>query len=209
MLHRNIHLSVNPPGPHYVTVKEDYLYYHYGCDDVQDQGWGCGYRTLQTLCSWVKFQQKATRDVPTISEIQKALVEMGDKPKNFDGSREWIGSFEVSICIDFFFNVPCKIVHIRSGIELEDHLVALESHFNTFGSPIMMGGDTDNSSKCILGVCFKPKSLLILDPHCYDKNPTVDHVIGGGLIKWRMMDTFLESSFYNLCLPQLKCKNKQ
>eukprot|EP00038_Savillea_parva_P000458 m.96261 g.96261 ORF g.96261 m.96261 type:complete len:342 (-) comp10152_c2_seq1:78-1103(-) len=27
-------------------------YYHYGCDGIQDHGWGCGYRTLQTIVSW-------------------------------------------------------------------------------------------------------------------------------------------------------------
>lgn len=33
--------------------------------------------------------------VPSIREIQAALVDMQDKPRSFLNSRQWIGSFEV------------------------------------------------------------------------------------------------------------------
>ena len=33
--------------------------------------------------------------IPSISEIQKLLIEMEDKPSSFLGSRDWIGSYEV------------------------------------------------------------------------------------------------------------------
>jgi hypothetical protein len=36
-LHRNVHLSIKPPGQNYVTVKGDYIYYHYDCDGTNDQ----------------------------------------------------------------------------------------------------------------------------------------------------------------------------
>ena len=29
-----------------------YDYWHYVCDNFDDRGWGCGYRTLQTIASW-------------------------------------------------------------------------------------------------------------------------------------------------------------
>ena len=45
------------------------------------------------------------RDVPSIFGIQNALVEAGDKSACFCGSREWIGSFEVCICLDIFYGV--------------------------------------------------------------------------------------------------------
>ncbi|XP_022256586.1 probable Ufm1-specific protease 2 isoform X1 [Limulus polyphemus] len=112
-------------------------------------GWGCGYRTLQTICSWVhheqninasfkEFPERKTGPVPTIQEIQKALKTMGDKPDSFVGSREWIGSVEVAMCIDFFYNVSCKILHLRSGSELKETVNELHRHFDYFGSPIMM-----------------------------------------------------------------------
>ena len=34
-------------------VSGDYEFWHYGCDNQDDRGWGCGYRTLQTICSWI------------------------------------------------------------------------------------------------------------------------------------------------------------
>ena len=36
-----------------MTVKGAYEYWHYGCDGFDDRGFGCGYRTLQTLLSWL------------------------------------------------------------------------------------------------------------------------------------------------------------
>lgn len=37
-----------------ITVQGTYEYWHYGCDGLDDRGWGCGYRTLQTICSWIR-----------------------------------------------------------------------------------------------------------------------------------------------------------
>ena len=31
----------------------EYEYWHYYCDGFDDRGWGCGYRTLQTIVSWI------------------------------------------------------------------------------------------------------------------------------------------------------------
>ena len=72
------------------------------------QGWGCGYRTLQSLCSWVRDQLSLNTDrepasVPSIPQIQEALVAMGDKEESFRGSKTWIGSFEVCLCLDYFY----------------------------------------------------------------------------------------------------------
>ena len=140
------------------------------------KGWGCGYRTLQTICSWLCLQKKSASDdqVPTIPQIQAMLVDMEDKPAAFKGSRHWIGSFEVQISlmshfpffflkifiipkvcliVDKLFDVPCKIIHVASGLELDKHFHAIEQHFDRFGSPVMMGGDQDASSKGILGTC--------------------------------------------------------
>jgi hypothetical protein len=45
----NIHDSLTKPNSQ--VVKGDYLYYHYLQDGVNDNGWGCAYRSLQTLIS--------------------------------------------------------------------------------------------------------------------------------------------------------------
>ena len=35
------------------------------------QGWGCAYRSLQTLCSWFRFQGYTDGSVPAHREIQE------------------------------------------------------------------------------------------------------------------------------------------
>jgi Ufm1-specific protease 2 len=37
-------------------VKGSYDYHHYNQDDFNDEGWGCAYRSLQTLISYYKYQ---------------------------------------------------------------------------------------------------------------------------------------------------------
>uniref|UniRef100_A0A131YUR8 Peptidase family c78 n=1 Tax=Rhipicephalus appendiculatus TaxID=34631 RepID=A0A131YUR8_RHIAP len=151
-------------------VRGKYAYYHYGCDGVDDRGWGCGYRTLQTICSWVVLQK------------HKA-------------------------------GVPCRILHASTGGQVAHHIDTLRRHFEQLGSPVMMGGDCDASSKGILGVCQTSSGdshLLVLDPHWYRndaKRSLLDgakaHLQQDGWISWRSLDSLMESSFYNLCLPLL------
>lgn len=55
-----------------ITVKGMYEYYHYGDQGFTDNGWGCAYRSLQTLISWLNIQGH-TEPMPqmyTIREIQ-------------------------------------------------------------------------------------------------------------------------------------------
>ena len=94
------------------------------------QGWGCGYRTLQSLCSWAenKLKQQSmsphtavptkgggVAGVPSLRKIQEILVEVGDKPQSFVDSREWIGSFEACIVLDHVFGVRCCTVIISTN----------------------------------------------------------------------------------------------
>ena len=66
------------------------------------QGWGCGYRTLMMLCSWIRDQKQKSHSSPTGLHpvpsnrcIQETLVKIGDKESQFVGSKQWIGSVEV------------------------------------------------------------------------------------------------------------------
>jgi hypothetical protein len=48
-------------------VKGLYEYYHYGDHNFNDQGWGCAYRSLESLLSWFRLQQKLNlHTVPTV-----------------------------------------------------------------------------------------------------------------------------------------------
>ena len=52
------------------------------------------------------------------------------------------------------YDVPCKIIHATSNSKkgnvqhgLGSHVKSLQAHFRDIGSPVMMGGDVDASSK--------------------------------------------------------------
>ncbi|KAG2467692.1 inactive Ufm1-specific protease 1 [Polypterus senegalus] len=208
----NVHLGLPFPEPEnnisrHTLVHGDYLYYHYGCDGVDDRGWGCGYRTLQTMSSWVCAQTSSGQSPPGLRQIQEALVTMSDKDRSFIGSRSWIGSFEIALCIDYFYQLPCKILHLRSGADLKAKLEELYEHFDRLGSLAMMGGDSDSASKGILGLCSGKHGhyMLVLDPHFYGPPGSISTNTAQkeGWISWRKIELFERESFYNICLPQL------
>ncbi len=190
------------------SVIGSHKFYHYKCDGADDIGWGCGYRTLQTICSWIRQQlidrgHQQVKDVPSILEIQSILVECGDKPTSFLKSREWIGCYESSIVIDFLYQVPCRILHSKPG-QLRGLLEELTQHFRTNPAPIMMGGDVDNASKGILGICETSSAasyLLVANPHYF--NDGTEASTESDWIKWIEIDQLENTdSFYNFCVPK-------
>lgn len=208
----NIHEGLKGPSEiiDSAIVRGRYLFYHYSVDGFDDRGWGCGYRTLQTICSWVCHalrDKKQVSKVPSLRQIQQTLVEVGDKPNSFVGSREWIGSVEACLCVDQIFGVCSKIIHVNDGSRIDkDVTVALLEHFKHFGSPVMIGGDADAAAKTLLGVCESKSGsyFLIADPHFYghaDRLPLQNN----GWVQWKHLeDVFKRESFYNFCLPQLR-----
>ena len=48
--------------------------------------------------------------VPSLSDIQKTLVAVGDKPNSFQDSKQWIGCVEASIVLDDLYNVSFVIL---------------------------------------------------------------------------------------------------
>ena len=75
------------------------------------------------MCSWVKHQKQSKKqsiiEVPSIPQIQEALVAMQDKSMSFLSSKQWIGSVEVGLVVDYFYDVStCTCIaqkehHIR------------------------------------------------------------------------------------------------
>ncbi|CDY49718.1 BnaA03g47440D [Brassica napus] len=175
-------------------IQGSYEYYHYLQDSFDDSGWGCAYRSLQTIISW---------------EIQQTLVEIGDKDPSFVGSREWIGAIELSFVLDKLLGVSCKIMNFRSGSELPEKCRELALHFETQGTPIMIGGGV--LAYTLLGVDYDEGSgdcaFLILDPH-YTGGEDHKKIVNGGWCGWKKaIDSkgksfFLHNKFYNLLLPQ-------
>ncbi|KAJ3701688.1 hypothetical protein LUZ61_005393 [Rhynchospora tenuis] len=209
---RNVHFEVPASGVSggVLSLTEgSYEYYHYLQGGVDDNGWGCAYRSLQTIISWYRLQQYTAIDVPSHREIQQALVEIGDKDPSFIGSREWIGAIELSFVLDKLLGVSCKIINVRSGDELPEKCRELSFHFQTQGTPIMIGGGV--LAYTLLGVEYNDTTgecaFLILDPH-YTGSDDLKKIISGGWCGWkRPVDSkgrsfFLKDKFYNLLLPQ-------
>jgi Ufm1-specific protease 2 len=184
-------------------VQGKYTYHHYMQDNFDDNGWGCAYRSLQTLCSWFRFQGYSAHAIPTHKDIQKCLADAGDKPKTFIGSRLWIGSTEVSICLNTFMNVDSKIMHVGSGGDLASKGAELAFHFETQGTPIMIGGGV--LAHTILGVDYNSSTgdirFLILDPH-YTGADELATVQSKGWCAWKNAGFWDKKSYYNLCMPQ-------
>ncbi|XP_055311397.1 ufm1-specific protease 2 [Sitodiplosis mosellana] len=188
-------------GKQYI-VKGDYLYYHYMQDNFDDNGWGCAYRSFQTLFSWFRLQGYTNKSVPTHGEIQKCLIELGDKPTLFQNSRQWIGSTEVSMCLQYFLNVDSRILHVTSGSDMAQHGPTFAQHFTTYGTPIMIGGGV--LAHTILGIDYNSQTnelkFLVLDPH-YTGADDLDVIQKKGWCAWKPVTFWDKKSYYNCCMP--------
>lgn len=52
-----------------VYVEGHYLYYHYNQQQFTDKGWGCAYRSLQTLCSYFVMNHFYDMRIPTVIDV--------------------------------------------------------------------------------------------------------------------------------------------
>ena len=130
---------------------------------------------------------------------------MEDKGKDIIGSSEWIGAFEVSLCLTKFLGVECKLMNLSSGAELGSRGRDIATHFETEGTPIMIGGDL--YAHTILGVEFGENDddvrYLILDPHYPGSDSNTKNMLAKGWVAWKDPSMFKAEAFYNLCLPQI------
>lgn len=203
---RNPHTHLNPPNiedAKLYLVQGVYSYHHYMQDRVDDDGWGCAYRSLQTICSWFLQQGYVETAVPTHTQIQQALVDVGDKEPRFVGSRQWIGSIEVQAVLNQLLDVTSKIMFVSQGSELPTKGRELANHFQTEGTPVMIGGGV--LAHTILGVAWSENTgeirFLILDPH-YTGGEDLQIISDKGWCGWKGPEFWDQNAYYNLCLPQ-------
>ncbi|KAM9329499.1 ufm1-specific protease 2 [Gastrophryne carolinensis] len=203
---RNPHAHLNHPtleGGTLSMVQGIYSYHHYMQDRMDDNGWGCAYRSLQTICSWFIYQGYTDKSVPTHREIQQALVDVEDKPAAFVGSRQWIGSIEVQLVLNQLFGITSKIMFVSQGTDLASKGRELVNHFKSEGTPIMIGGGV--LAHTILGVNWSESTgeikFLILDPH-YKGAEDLQTILDKGWCGWKGIDFWTADAYYNLCLPQ-------
>lgn len=211
----NVHLGLPPSGVVGGTqhvVDGSYLYYHYLQDRFDDRGWGCAYRSLQTICSFFLLNNYTSKPVPSHREIQQLLHRIGDKPAEFIDSKQWIGSMEVGFYLDSELGITWRNIFTSTGPELAEKARELAAHFDKHGTPVMMGGG--NLAFTVLGVDWNKETgevkFLILDPHYTGaedlRTIQAKEVMMEGYratpCGWRSPSTFAKNSFYNLCLPE-------
>ncbi|KAK7097816.1 ufm1-specific protease 2-like isoform X1 [Littorina saxatilis] len=202
----NPHIGLSPSavqGGKTHLVQGNYAYHHYMQDHFDDDKWGCAYRSLQTIISWFRLQGYSDKPVPSHKEIQQALVTVGDKEASFVGSKKWIGSFEVSFVLDHLLGVTSKFISVSAGSELASKGRELAQHFDTQGTPIMIGGGV--LAHTILGVDYSKVSgeikFLILDPH-YTGGEDLAIIQKEGWCGWKGINFWNATAHYNLCMPQ-------
>jgi len=190
-------------GGQVAAVQGLYTYHHYMQDNFDDDQWGCAYRSLQTIISWFRHQGYTETKVPTHREIQKCLVDIGDKEAKFIGSKQWIGSTEVGFVLETACNVQSRFISVSSGAQLVDKAADLIKHFESEGTPIMIGGGV--YAHTILGVAYDEAtencSWLILDPH-YTGSDDLKTILSKGWCGWKGAKFWNQTAFYNMCLPQ-------
>lgn len=183
-------------------VKGNYDYYHYMQGGYNDSGWGCAYRSMQTLCSWLRCGGYTQKQVPKHREIQETLAEIGDKPLSFVGSHNWIGAVEISLCLQQMYGVESRILNVQSGSDIVNFAGEIANHFDVNGSPIMVGGGV--LAYTIIGIDWNKETgdveFLILDPH-YTGSDNPQSIKTGGWCEWKKPSLFKKEYFYNLCMP--------
>ena len=204
------HLTLTTPisSSHIIRacIKGDYLYYHYNQDNINDAGWGCAYRSLQTLFSWFILNTSIGKGkkVPSINDIQLTLVKLGDKDKSLIGSNGWIGAVEVNLVLNELLGIESQIIFCPSGKDISSKGRELIYHFQNNGTPVMIGGGV--FAYTILGVDYDIVKgdcmFLILDPH-YSGEDDVKTITSKGFCNWKSIDLFKKESFYNMCLPMI------
>ena len=127
---RDVHMGLAPPGVKNGTtalVQGTYEYFHYmqwtGCgvekkymDKYDDCGWGCAYRSLQSILSWFRLQGYTSLPNPTHYEIQKTLVDhCGQDAGQLLGKKMWLGSQDLSYYFDHQLGVTCRTKVANSG----------------------------------------------------------------------------------------------
>eukprot|EP00850_Spirogloea_muscicola_P002027 SM000007S20987 [mRNA] locus=s7:1290729:1296304:+ [translate_table: standard] len=208
----DVHVGLQPSGVvggQPSLVQGSYQYFHYMQDHMDDNGWGCAYRSLQTIMSWFLLQHYTGLAVPNHRSIQQTLVDLGDKPPSFVGSCQWIGAIELSYILDQLLGVTCRILNIQSGADMPSKGRELAHHFDTQGTPVMIGGGV--LAYTLLGVDYNEMTgecaFLILDPH-YTGGEDLKTIRSGGWCGWKSAvtekgkDFFVRDAFYNLLLPQ-------
>lgn len=124
-------------------------------DKFDDSGWGCAYRSFQTIWSWFRRQHYVATPAPDHREIQRALVAASQRPPSFLGSREWIGALELGSLVEGVLlggrEGSYRVINVASGVDIPSKAREIAAHFDThvsqcledecLGLPVLLGAN--------------------------------------------------------------------
>ncbi len=95
-------------------------YYYYNCDGYNDIGWGCVYRNLQTLISFINYKYNLNYNIPSIN----ILLLFFNKQNIINKQKLWIEPYHVGL---WFNNYKEKftykhILYVKSDRSIENIL---------------------------------------------------------------------------------------
>lgn len=193
----------------------DYKTYHYGDNGINDNGWGCSYRNIQTIISCYKKVYNPSVIIPTLPEILRFFK------KNIKSSKSrelWIEPYDIARYLNFFDNKLMgshyvyvtndtdfsKILKTDVAFYLNDNLIIndfsklysiIKQHFKNTKLPVVIDDGvfsycfTLNDNKDNNKNNNNKDTILLIDPHQPD-NPVQVKTIG-----------FLKNRFWMIFFP--------
>jgi len=160
-------------------MKTEYKTYHYGDNNLDDSGWGCSYRNIQTILSCYKKYYNSSADIPDI----KTLLLFFNKTTDIKNKRElWIEPYHISLYLSSTFNFSgdhyayvidnydfSKILKTDLSFYLENNRVinrfdkmlsVIKSHFKKTNLPVVI--DDGLYSYCFF---MDNEDIILIDPH--------------------------------------------
>lgn len=152
---------------------------------VEDQGYGCGFRNLQTvvasLCFEPEFSQVCGfKTIPSISQIQidiERAWRIGFDPAGAAqadgellGTRKWIGATEIATFLQYH-RVKIQLVDIKlhnNKSEVQKRMIDwVKRYFNSADPPFPLYFQHEGHSRTIIGVeeTVNGCNLLVYDPN--------------------------------------------
>ena len=189
-----------------IIAQDGYQFCHYNMDGYNDSGWGCAYRSIQTMLSWFISNFNVSDSIPLIEELQSILKKSDYSFQDLHiGSKQWIGCIEAGIILREVSHgwISHKILSAFTIEELEDLFMnEVHKHILNVGSPVMVGAG--DYAFTVVGVSQTDKSVFVIDPHFVGGDYNL--ALSKGNIEWKNVRRFFEftrtrSKFINICIP--------
>jgi len=183
----------------------NYKTYHYGDSNIDDCGWGCTYRNIQTIMSAYTYFYNSTCKLPTIASILEFFQKDIRTPIK---KTLWLEPYEAGRYLYGCYGIKSNhLIYIRNDSDILKILTtdisvyltnnrytnnfnimfsACKKHFNTNKLPIII--DNGVYSYCILSI--KDNIIKISDPHTLNNNNELEK-----------STDFLKNSFWMIMIP--------